>query len=92
MATGGGAPCFYNGIEVINNSGVSIFLDVAVDKLARRVEENSNRPLLQAEDHEVLKSKLEKIRESRITVYNQATITLQKATVNKLLDRLQLKR
>lgn len=92
MATGGGAPCFYNGIEVINNSGISIFLDVPIDKLARRVEDNTDRPLLKAEDYEALKSKLEKIRESRIAIYHQAKITLQKATVNMILHKLQFKR
>src|SRR5689334_5487844 len=28
MSTGGGAPCFYGGIDVINESGISIFLNV----------------------------------------------------------------
>src|SRR5687767_13761414 len=36
MATGGGSPCFFRGIEVINLTGLSIFLDTSVDILLDR--------------------------------------------------------
>jgi shikimate kinase len=37
MATGGGTPCFYEGIKVINQSGLSIFLDVPLTTLLSRL-------------------------------------------------------
>src|SRR5687767_9394541 len=40
MSTGGGAPCFHKGIEVINEHGLSIFLDCTVDELIDRVKRN----------------------------------------------------
>ena len=43
MGTGGGAPCFYNGMEVINQSGLSIFLDVPVGELMRRLASATDR-------------------------------------------------
>src|SRR5690349_71191 len=42
MATGGGAPCFFNGLEIINNSGISVFLDVPVSELLRRIQHDKN--------------------------------------------------
>jgi shikimate kinase len=92
LGTGGGAPCFYNGIEVINNSGVSIFLDVPVDMLAKRVETKTNRPLLETESADELKKRLEKILESRRSIYQKAHHTIQRATPNLILEKLKIKK
>jgi len=39
IATGGGAPCYHEGMDWINRSGLSIFLDAAQEELARRLSE-----------------------------------------------------
>jgi len=88
MGTGGGAPCFYNGIDIINSSGVSIFLDVSVDEILRRLAAFSNRPLLQAEDGQKKREKLEALRQARLGIYRQATVTLQNPTVESVQDAL----
>src|SRR6478735_10871469 len=46
MSTGGGTPCFFDGIKVINDNGLSIFLDEHVDVIIARLENNAHRPLL----------------------------------------------
>ena len=69
MAVGGGSPCFNEGIGHIKNSGVSIFLDVSIDTLIRRVEGENHRPLLDAVDK---RQKLEQLRKERLAVYQQA--------------------
>ena len=48
MACGGGAPCFHDNMNLIRQSGLSIFLDVAVEVLAARLQESADgtRPLL----------------------------------------------
>jgi shikimate kinase len=92
MGTGGGAPCFYKGMEVINSSGLSIFLDVPVDEILRRLAAFSNRPLLMAEDAQQKKDKLENLRNTRLPVYRQAGITVQNPTVQtvqKAIARLR---
>lgn len=71
MATGGGAPCFYNGIEVIKKTGLSIFLDVQVHEIIRRVRQEHHRPLLQEADRE---KKLDELRNKRLSIYQQAHI------------------
>jgi shikimate kinase len=88
MGTGGGAPCFYNGMDIINDSGISIFLDVPVNEILRRLATFSNRPLLQAEDDQKKKEKLETLRENRLAIYRQAAITLQNPTLQDMQDAL----
>ncbi|HEY8936089.1 MAG TPA: shikimate kinase [Cyclobacteriaceae bacterium] len=76
IATGGGAPCFHDGISIINNHGISIFLDVSIDELISRVENNKDRPLLQSADKAELKNRLEGIRKNRLACYQLATCTV----------------
>ena len=49
LATGGGTPCFQNNLEVLNTSGVTLWLDVPVATLTARLAaaaETASRPLL----------------------------------------------
>jgi shikimate kinase len=91
MATGGGAPCFFNGMKAINASGVSIFLDVPVSELVGRVKKNQERPLLRSLDEKTLTEKLQTLRNQRLACYQQATIVVQDHTLDELLRRLKLK-
>lgn len=47
FALGGGTPVFYNHMELLNNEGETIFLDVPVGELAKRLEGDIDRPLIQ---------------------------------------------
>jgi shikimate kinase len=90
MATGGGAPCFHKGIEVINRSGISIFLNVTFDELLSRTSKNIDRPLLKGGAEEKLKALYEK----RLPVYSLATYILSgdKIETRDILDKLDLKK
>ena len=46
MATGGGTPCYNDNMKIINNNGVSIFLDVKISELKNRLKNKKDRPLL----------------------------------------------
>jgi shikimate kinase len=49
VATGGGTPCFHNNLEILQQSGFTLWLDVPMAELARRLARNRNtRPLLAA--------------------------------------------
>lgn len=78
MATGGGAPCFFDNIDVINKSGKSIFLDVPASEIVRRMSMGpiEKRPLLAAGGKDGLKDSIEFLRSNRLSYYKQATITL----------------
>ncbi len=47
FATGGGTPVFYNHMDLLNAEGETIFLDVPVGELAKRLEGDIKRPLIQ---------------------------------------------
>lgn len=50
VALGGGTPVFYNHMEALNASGTTVFLDVSVVELARRLEKDVDRPLIKDKD------------------------------------------
>ena len=47
FALGGGTPVFYNHMDLLNAEGETIFLDVPVGELAKRLEGDIERPLIQ---------------------------------------------
>lgn len=47
FALGGGTPVFYNHMDLLNAEGETIFLDVPVGELAKRLEGDVKRPLIQ---------------------------------------------
>lgn len=100
MATGGGAPCFFDNLEVINRSGKSIFLDVPASEIVRRMSMGralrqegpiEKRPLLAAGGKEGLKDSIEFLRTNRLSYYKQATITLTgtEISVQQMADSLK---
>ncbi len=73
MATGGGAPCFGNNLEVMKASGKVVFLDVPAKEIANRISKQSlNRPLLKNETTDSMKDRIEFLRSQRISFYRQA--------------------
>jgi shikimate kinase len=78
IATGGGAPCFFNSMDVINQNGTSIFIDVSAKELYRRVigKGQDKRPLLASVDQNELLQNITDKREVRLKWYQQAHLTL----------------
>jgi len=47
IAAGGGTPCFYDNMEMMNRAGVTVYLRVNVDELYERLKgEAQSRPIL----------------------------------------------
>jgi shikimate kinase len=88
MATGGGAPCFHDGIEVINKTGLSIFLDVPLADLLARLKSKTDRPLLHTADQKEKEERLASLLNNRLPVYNQAKLLIQKPNIRRVLDAL----
>lgn len=78
VATGGGVPCFYDGMEYIKNNGISIFLDVKPYMLVERmkVSKKNERPLFDLESKNLLEEITEKYND-RLKFYQQADITIE---------------
>lgn len=91
MATGGGAPCFHRGMEVINGQGISIYLSCPVPELIERVKKNRERPLLLTSDEVELKRKLERMLAGRLACYNEAKVILEHPTLDAVLNALHAK-
>jgi shikimate kinase len=92
LATGGGAPCFYDGISILNSTGLTIFLDVGVEELAQRVSKKTNRPLLQNDKDHDLSSKIAALLEKRRDVYKQAKLTIKNPTLASLLEKIKIRK
>lgn len=88
MSTGGGTPCFFDGINVINQNGISVFLDETVDVIVSRLAHNTHRPLLLSDNVADMLIKLEKLRAGRLSYYEQATVTVNSPTMAKVAERL----
>lgn len=91
MATGGGAPCFFQGIDVINQSGLSIFLEIPLAQLLERVRDNKKRPLLQASDVRDQENKLAELHMLRLQYYRKAHITIYEPSLDKIKEALRLR-
>ena len=90
VSTGGGMPCFHDNMDYINSVGVSIFLDVPVPVLARRImaHAHEDRPLNNASDPELLAT-LQKRYEDRHPIYAQANIIISgETTEDEVLRRV----
>ncbi|MDN5212593.1 shikimate kinase [Fulvivirgaceae bacterium BMA12] len=79
MATGGGAPCFFDNMAYINENGISIFIDVAPHIIAKRMtaSEIEERPLFSNVKHHELAEELDNKLKVRRAYYEQAQHTLQ---------------
>ena len=89
MATGGGAPVFFHGIDIINNAGFSVFLDVSVDEILRRLAMQDDRPLLHSTNEREKKNKLMALLEKRQPVYRKAALIYRGTDVNSLVSLIE---
>ena len=79
VATGGGTPCFFDNIDLINQHGKSIFLDVDIDVLVERLfKRQANRPLLQYHSKEALKVFIDEKMQKRRPFYEDAHLIVSK--------------
>jgi len=84
IATGGGMPCVGNNMDLMNQLGTTIWLDVEEKILVGRLEkEKSTRPLLSnAAD---LSTTIRDLLEIRKPFYQKAKFTIQNADINSLV-------
>ncbi len=80
VATGGGAPCFYDNMEQINRMGISLLLQIPIEQLASRVAPAKNqvqiRPLFAGKNQAEIIETLQGMWQKRAPFYQQAHILL----------------
>lgn len=73
IATGGGAPCFNNNMQFMNEHGVTFYLESSPILLTQRlINERIHRPLLQNLDETELQDYIEKTLAQRDEIYKQS--------------------
>lgn len=88
ISTGGGAPCFFDNMEFMNNAGQTVFLNVHPDVLFRRLRvAKQQRPILQGKEDDELKAFIIQTLEKRAPFYTQARYTFN---ADELEDRHQI--
>jgi len=95
VSTGGGAPCFFDNMDFMNEVGTTVYLKVSVDELANRLEVCKNvRPVLQGRHGEALKTFISDSLKKREPFYNKAEVIfnaevmMTEIDVHKLSDAL----
>ncbi len=78
LATGGGTPCFFSNMQLMNDNGVTIFLNVDLNDLYNKlsVKGTQKRPLLKDKSPEELHDELNSKYEQRKHFYLQSRICL----------------
>lgn len=92
VATGGGAPCFYDNIERMNKTGITVFLDIPTTELAERLlKSKTDRPLIRGRSKDELIILIEEMMQKRRPYYEKAGIHIHssKDIFNSLLDEIQ---
>jgi shikimate kinase len=91
ISTGGGTPCNYNNMELINKNSISIYIKMSVQSLTVRLMYSyKKRPLIEAIEEETeLKDYIEQTLNLREPFYNQAHHTIKGENFN-IEELLQL--
>jgi len=75
IATGGGAPCFFDNMDAMNRAGHTIYLQVSPEGLAARLKHGRDkRPLLRGKNDKELLDYIRTALSARETFYRQARI------------------
>jgi len=77
MALGGGTPCFYDNMAIINKRGTSIYLKYNQGMLTSRLINSKNRPLIQNKTETELKKFVSHKLKEREAYYNQSNYTIE---------------
>jgi shikimate kinase len=78
LATGGGAPCFFDNMAMMNKHGTTVFLDVDIMDLYNKLASKGThkRPLLKGKSKKELREELISKYEDRKPFYRQSKICL----------------
>lgn len=101
VACGGGTPCFFDNMELMNERGLTVMLDASHESLLRRLKRGRHRrPLIAAMTDDELDSYINEALASRLPHYSRAAHTfcgdrLDNAaeiaeTVSEFMDRFHL--
>ncbi len=78
IGTGGGAPCFFDNMKLMNEAGITIYLAPDIEILAfRLLKSKTDRPLIAGKSPEELKIFIQQALEKRGPFYEQSKIIIR---------------
>jgi len=78
IACGGGTPCYYNNMELMNNSGITVYIKMSTDALVNRLTNaKEKRPLIANKTEEELRKFVARQLEKREDFYHKAQYTVK---------------
>lgn len=87
ISTGGGTPCFFDNMDVMNQQGVTVYIKAAVEHLISRLLASKNvRPIIHNKSPQELKEFVTKHLPEREFYYSQAKLTYQTEQLVSLAD------
>jgi len=89
ISTGGGTPCFYNNMDLMNQNGITIYLRLPASALAQRLSNSPfryRRPKLKGLDKSSLLEMVSNHLAERQNFYEQSKITIE--TLNLKVDEI----
>ena len=82
IATGGGAPCFFDNIDLMNKSGKTIYISIDPAILADRLlKSKTERPLIKGKSKEELVAFIDETLKKRNEFYKQAKFQITKPDI-----------
>jgi len=83
VATGGGAPCFFDNMELMNKTGYCIFLDIDTSTLVKRlIHAKTERPIIKGKSADELHDFIEGMMLKRRPFYEKAMYILKGREIN----------
>ncbi|NMB49979.1 MAG: shikimate kinase [Bacteroidales bacterium] len=100
ISCGGGTPCFFDNMEVMNKAGTTIYIQVEPEELANRLLASKTiRPLIAGKSKEELIPFIDKQLHERERYYNKADLVIKSdklitkkhlhITVNRIAEQLK---
>jgi shikimate kinase len=92
MASGGGAPCYFNNIEYMNQSGITVWLNTPMPTLFKRLQlERAHRPLLRELSDAQLHSFIVRKFSDRKIYYEQAKVVIdddENTSLDQIIEKI----
>lgn len=89
ISTGGGAPCFFDNMQKMNDHGLTVFLDPSTSVLVKRlVAEIQKRPVLKGQTSESLAGFIETLMLKRRKYYEQSQLIIQSSSSKTIVTKI----
>lgn len=84
ISTGGGTPCFHDGLDYMKQNGVVVFLQTDKEVLIERLSRKDHRPLMQND----VENRVNELLEKRLPIYEKAHVSIAHRDVDLFMQQV----